>query len=315
MSSVISRCPPSVPGHLEIICCISHTGPLASLASITQCLREKGHPFSEICNESIIEAVDSLNPYMHARGVAFMVDNCSYTARLGSRKWAPRFDYILEQQVRKGTMGAGTGAFGVQVFAAVNRWAKALCATVPLAACASRLGCVSVVTHVAATSVAPAVSPQAMVTVDAGVPADKETIAEFFSHPVHRWAVTRGWGRLSGSARHLLDCQSNGPHHKCNHSCASLGLKRYDATTQFVLLEPAADEAPCPLSAGARPQRPGRVLHHAPPCGHLGGRRLVQRGRGRRRRAHGVPLHRRQGVSRRMACGSWALGRRVSARG
>jgi ketol-acid reductoisomerase len=36
-------------------------------------LREKGHPFSEICNESIIEAVDSLNPYMHARGVAFMV--------------------------------------------------------------------------------------------------------------------------------------------------------------------------------------------------------------------------------------------------
>jgi ketol-acid reductoisomerase len=36
---------------------------------------------------------------MHARGVAFMVDNCSYTARLGSRKWAPRFDYILEQQV------------------------------------------------------------------------------------------------------------------------------------------------------------------------------------------------------------------------
>jgi hypothetical protein len=44
------------------------------------------------------QAVDSLNPYMHARGVAFMVDNCSYTARLGSRKWAPRFDYILEQQ-------------------------------------------------------------------------------------------------------------------------------------------------------------------------------------------------------------------------
>ena len=42
--------------------------------------------------------MDSLNPYMNARGVAFMVDNCSYTARLGSRKWAPRFDYILEQQ-------------------------------------------------------------------------------------------------------------------------------------------------------------------------------------------------------------------------
>ncbi len=57
-----------------------------------------GHPYSEIANESVIEAVDSLNPYMHARGVAYMVDNCSITARLGSRKWAPRFDYLLTQQ-------------------------------------------------------------------------------------------------------------------------------------------------------------------------------------------------------------------------
>ncbi|KAK9815370.1 hypothetical protein WJX72_002388 [[Myrmecia] bisecta] len=71
---------------------------VATMMATVQVLREKGHPYSEICNESIIEAVDSLNPYMHARGVAFMVDNCSYTARLGSRKWAPRFDYILEQQ-------------------------------------------------------------------------------------------------------------------------------------------------------------------------------------------------------------------------
>eukprot|EP00882_Tetradesmus_deserticola_P000280 GHRQ01000308.1.p1 GENE.GHRQ01000308.1~~GHRQ01000308.1.p1 ORF type:complete len:565 (+),score=314.58 GHRQ01000308.1:120-1814(+) len=71
---------------------------VATMMATVQTLLEKGHPFSEICNESIIEAVDSLNPYMHARGVAFMVDNCSYTARLGSRKWAPRFDYILEQQ-------------------------------------------------------------------------------------------------------------------------------------------------------------------------------------------------------------------------
>jgi ketol-acid reductoisomerase len=26
-----------------------------------------------------------------------MIDNCSTTARLGARKWAPRFDYILAQ--------------------------------------------------------------------------------------------------------------------------------------------------------------------------------------------------------------------------
>jgi ketol-acid reductoisomerase len=59
----------------------------------------KGHSYSEVCNESIIEAVDSLNPYMHAKGVAYMVDNCSTTARLGARKWGPRFDHIIEQEV------------------------------------------------------------------------------------------------------------------------------------------------------------------------------------------------------------------------
>jgi ketol-acid reductoisomerase len=58
-----------------------------------------GHSYSEVCNESIIEAVDSLNPYMHAKGVAYMVDNCSTTARLGARKWGPRFDHISEQEV------------------------------------------------------------------------------------------------------------------------------------------------------------------------------------------------------------------------
>jgi len=62
-------------------------------------LLSKGHSYSEICNESIIEAVDSLNPYMHARGVDYMVDNCSTTARLGARKWGPRFDHISEQEV------------------------------------------------------------------------------------------------------------------------------------------------------------------------------------------------------------------------
>jgi ketol-acid reductoisomerase len=61
-------------------------------------LLDHGHPYSEVANESVIEAVDSLNPYMHARGVAYMVDNCSTTARLGSRKWAPRFDYVLTEQ-------------------------------------------------------------------------------------------------------------------------------------------------------------------------------------------------------------------------
>jgi len=44
-------------------------------------LKRNGHSFSEIVNESVIEAVDSLCPYMHFKGVSFMVDNCSTTAR------------------------------------------------------------------------------------------------------------------------------------------------------------------------------------------------------------------------------------------
>jgi ketol-acid reductoisomerase len=71
---------------------------IATMMAQVDLLKEKGHPYSEIANESIIEAVDSLNPYMHYKGVAYMVDNCSTTARLGTRKWGPRFDYILTQQ-------------------------------------------------------------------------------------------------------------------------------------------------------------------------------------------------------------------------
>lgn len=70
---------------------------VATMMAQIDVLAEAGHPYSEIVNESVIEAVDSLCPYMHYRGIAFMVDNCSFTAKTGSRKWAPRFDYLLEQ--------------------------------------------------------------------------------------------------------------------------------------------------------------------------------------------------------------------------
>jgi ketol-acid reductoisomerase len=71
---------------------------VATMMAQIDVLNEAGHPLSEIVNESVIEATDSLNPYMHARGIAYMVDNCSITARLGSRKWAPRFDYAMVQE-------------------------------------------------------------------------------------------------------------------------------------------------------------------------------------------------------------------------
>ncbi|MEM7034667.1 MAG: ketol-acid reductoisomerase [Chloroflexota bacterium] len=71
---------------------------IATMMAQCDLLTEKGHPYSEIANESIIESVDSLNPYMDYKGISYMIDNCSTTARLGARKWAPRFDYILTQQ-------------------------------------------------------------------------------------------------------------------------------------------------------------------------------------------------------------------------
>jgi ketol-acid reductoisomerase len=71
----------------------------AAMMAQIDLLLQNGHSYSEVCNESVIEAVDSLNPYMHARGVAYMVDNCSTTARLGARKWAPRFDHLIQQEV------------------------------------------------------------------------------------------------------------------------------------------------------------------------------------------------------------------------
>ena len=71
---------------------------VAAMVAQVDLLEEMGHAYSEIVNESVIEAVDSLNPFMHYKGVSFMVDNCSITARLGSRKWAPRYDYLYMQQ-------------------------------------------------------------------------------------------------------------------------------------------------------------------------------------------------------------------------
>jgi ketol-acid reductoisomerase len=80
---------------------------LAGMVAQVDLLARRGHAWSEIANESVIEVVDSLLPYMHARGVAYMVDSCSTTARLGARKWAPRFEAAITQQILP-AMDAGT---------------------------------------------------------------------------------------------------------------------------------------------------------------------------------------------------------------
>lgn len=71
----------------------------AAIMAQIDLLLEKGHFWSEICNETVIEAVDSLNPFMHFKGVAEMIDGCSTTARLGARRWAPIVQAIIGQVV------------------------------------------------------------------------------------------------------------------------------------------------------------------------------------------------------------------------
>jgi ketol-acid reductoisomerase len=82
-------------------------------------LRDNGHAWSEIANESIIELVDSLIPYMHARGVAYMIDNCSTTARLGARRWEPRFEAVITQQVFPRL--DATGGYDAELIVALER--------------------------------------------------------------------------------------------------------------------------------------------------------------------------------------------------
>jgi ketol-acid reductoisomerase len=82
---------------------------VATMMAQIDVLVDHEHPWSEVANESVIEAVDSLNPYMHARVVSYMVDNCSTTARLGTRKWGPRFDYALSSGAFV-ALDAGRGA-------------------------------------------------------------------------------------------------------------------------------------------------------------------------------------------------------------
>lgn len=80
---------------------------VAAMIAQVDLLAAEGHPWSEIANESVIEAVDSLIPFMHSRGVASMIDGCSVTARLGARRWGPRFQAAIDQAVWPALDGDG----------------------------------------------------------------------------------------------------------------------------------------------------------------------------------------------------------------
>ncbi|KAJ3107191.1 Bifunctional acetohydroxyacid reductoisomerase [Phlyctochytrium planicorne] len=54
-------------------------------------LRKNGHSPSEAFNETVEEATQSLYPLIGGKGMDWMYDNCSTTARRGALDWAPRF--------------------------------------------------------------------------------------------------------------------------------------------------------------------------------------------------------------------------------
>ena len=75
---------------------------IAGIMAQMQVLLEHGHCVSELFNESLDEAIRSLNPFMDKRGVGHMVNNCSPTARLGARKCGPRFKEALASAMISG---------------------------------------------------------------------------------------------------------------------------------------------------------------------------------------------------------------------
>jgi len=75
-----------------------------------QVLRKNGHTPSEAFNETVEEATQSLYPLIGAKGMDYMYNACSTTARRGALDWAPIFEKanlpIFEQlyeSVKNGT--------------------------------------------------------------------------------------------------------------------------------------------------------------------------------------------------------------------
>lgn len=62
-------------------------------------LLANGHAPTEIGNETIIEAVNSLNIVMSEQGIDALMDGCSETAAMGARDWGPQFSAAVSEIV------------------------------------------------------------------------------------------------------------------------------------------------------------------------------------------------------------------------
>jgi len=64
-------------------------------------LREKGHSPSEAYNETVEEALASLYPLIHRKGMDWMFANCSTTAQRGALDWSPKFYKALRPVIEE----------------------------------------------------------------------------------------------------------------------------------------------------------------------------------------------------------------------
>ena len=64
-------------------------------------LIENGHSPSEAYNETVEEALESLFPLIHEKGMDWMFANCSTTAQRGALDWAPKFEKVIKPVIQE----------------------------------------------------------------------------------------------------------------------------------------------------------------------------------------------------------------------
>jgi ketol-acid reductoisomerase len=72
---------------------------VAGMISQIDVLLQRGHKASEVCLESVVDAVAMLNPHMHKVGIDYTLENCSLTAGVGARQMSPRFSKMIFEKI------------------------------------------------------------------------------------------------------------------------------------------------------------------------------------------------------------------------
>lgn len=88
---------------------------VAGMIAQIDVLLNKGHKVSEICLESVVDAVTMLNPHMHKVGIDYTLENCSLTAGVGAKSVSPRFSKMIQEKILP-RIKSGTHALQLEKF-------------------------------------------------------------------------------------------------------------------------------------------------------------------------------------------------------